>query len=196
MSSGAIPAPPQRGALRVTAPKLGDSYGSVVDLRVHCERTFIDNGRTLVSDHRVTGSHARLYRCAGAIIKKGEKSTGGCPAFIRANKRKDKHYYITGLSLDHQNCAGGKKKPSLRALSVEGAVVVNANRKITAGGLSKTLKGTYGVELAQHTANRLKRGVIGVTVGAQVEGYQRLESFLLLTAAGSPGTVTHSEVSG
>lgn len=114
--------------------------------------------------------------------------------YIRANKRADKHWYVTTLETEHQNCAGGKKKPSLRALAEEGAVVVNANRKVTAGGLVKTLKGTYGVELQRHTANRLKRSVVGVSVEAQAAGYQRLQSYLDELAAGSPGTITDCEV--
>lgn len=71
---------------------------------------------------------------------------------------------------------------------------MNANRKITSGGLVKALKGTYGVELKSHTANRLKRKVIGVSEAAQNEGYQRLESYLTMLAESSPGTVTHCEV--
>ena len=79
-------------------------------------------------------------------------------------------------------------------MSSEVAVIVNANRKITSGGLVKTLKGSYGVELRLHTANRLKRQVVGVTKAAQNEGYQRLESYLDILQRNSPGTVTHSEV--
>ncbi|CAM9636011.1 unnamed protein product, partial [Hapterophycus canaliculatus] len=104
--------------------------------------------------------------------------TGGCPVFLRAFKRADKHFHVTDCLFDHTNCAGGKKKPSLRATATEGAVIVNANRKITFGRLVKTLKGSYGVELRPHTANRLKRSVVGVSEAAQNEGYQRIESYL------------------
>ena len=198
MSSSAPPAPPQSSAarsLRVTALKVGDSFSSTTTLRLAAERTLLAQGRTLVSDHRVTGGHQRMYRCSAAKMVKGQKGiSGGCPVFVKANKRKDNQFYVTGCCFDHQNCAGGKKKPSLRALAEEGAVVVNANRKITAPAIVKTLKGTYGVELQPHTANRLKRGVLGVSQEAHREGYQRLESYLNQLAAGSPGTITDCKV--
>lgn len=181
--------------LSAPLPKVGDSFGSTKELRIGSERALLSQGRTLISDPRKGGSHAKLFRCAGAVIVPGEQSTGGCQVLIRANLRKNKHWYVTGVNFEHSNCAGGAKKPSVAAMAKEGEVVVNANRKITAGGLAKTLKGTVGVQLTQHGALRVKRHVVGVSKEAQDEGYQRLESFLGLLAEGSPGTVTHVEVS-
>ena len=155
----------------------------------------MSQGRTLVSHGRVSGGRQNVYRCSAAIMAKGVKGiAGGCPVFVRAYKRADKQFHVVDCSFKHSNCAGGKKKPSLCAMSSEGAVIVNANRKITSGGLVKTLKGSYGVELTPHTANRLKREVVGVTEAAQNEGYQRLESYLRILTQNSPGTVTHCEV--
>lgn len=189
MPSGAVQ------ALRVTPLKVSDSFASAEALRTAAELVLLSQGRTLVSDHRVTGGRQRLYRCSAAVMVKGQKGiSGGCPVFVRAYRRADKHFHVTGCSFDHQNCAGGKKKPSLRALATEGEVVVNANRKITSGGIVKTLKGTYGVELRKHTANRLKRQIVGVSEEAQNEGNQRLQSYLDMLAASSPGTITDCEV--
>ena len=182
--------------LSAPIPKVGDSFASTKKLRVACERALLSQGRTLVSDPRKGGSHAKLLRCAGGVIVKGQQSTGGCQVLIRANKRQDKHWFITEAHFEHSNCAGGQKKQSVAALIKEGEVVVNANRKITAGGLVKTLKGAHGVELTPHAANRVKRIVMGVSEEAQNEGYQRLQSFLDQLAEGSPGTVTDVEVSG
>lgn len=141
-SSAAPSAPPQSSAaqsLRVTPLKVGDSFSSTTTLRLAAERMLLAQGRTLVSDHRVTGGHQRMYRCSAAKIVKGQKGiSGGCPVFVKANKRKDNQFYVTGCSFDHR--AGGKKKPSLRALGEESAVVVNANRKITAPAIVKALR--------------------------------------------------------
>ena len=155
----------------------------------------MSEGRTLVSDARVNRGKQKVYPCSAAIMKKGVKGiAGGCPVFVRAYKRADKEFHVVDCLFEHSNCTGGKKKPSLRAMSSEGAVIVNANRKITSGGLVKTLKASYGVELTPHTANRLKRQVVGVTEATQNEGYQRLESYLDILTRNSPGTVTHGEV--
>ena len=182
-------------SLVVDTIKVGDSFGSAQELRTASERVLLSQGRTLVSDARVNGGKQKVYRCSAAIMKKGVKGiAGGCPVFVRAYKRADKQFHVVDCLFEHSNCAGGKKKPSLRAMSSEGAVIVNANRKITSGGLVKTLKGCYGVELRPHTANRLKRQVVGVTEAAQKEGYQRLESYLDILKRNSPGTVTHCEV--
>eukprot|EP00903_Cladosiphon_okamuranus_P006044 g5961.t1 len=91
------------------------------------------------------------------------------------------------------NCAGGKKNPSLKALAAEGAVVINANRKVTGQGLVNTLKGSHGVELKAHTARRLKRKVVGGTKTERLEDIPRLKSYLHKIADSSPGTITHSK---
>ena len=164
-------------SLVVDTIKVGDSFGSAQELRTASERVLLSQGRTLVSDARVNGGKQKVYRCSAAIMKKGVKGiAGGCPVFVRAYKRADIQFHVVDCLFEHSNRAGGKKKPSLRAMSSEGAVIVNANRKITSGGLVKMLKGSYGVELRPHTANRLKRQVVRVTEAAQNEGYQRLES--------------------
>ena len=174
---------------------IGKSFSSARDLRVAAERVLLSQGRTLVSDFRVNGGRQKVYRCSAAVMTKGVKGiAGGCPVFVRAYKRADDHFYVTDFLLEHRDCAGGKKKPSLRAMAAEGAVVVNANRKITSGGLVKTLKGAYGVELKQHTANRLKRSIVGVGEAELNEGYRRLHSYLDLLAKESPGTITDCQV--
>eukprot|EP00904_Undaria_pinnatifida_P002998 jgi/Undpi1/1269/HiC_scaffold_11.g04661.m1 len=158
-------------SLVVDTIKMGDSFASAQQLRTASERVLLSQGRTLVSDGRVSGGRQNVYRCSAAIMTKGVKGTAvGCPVFVRAYKRADKQFHVVDCLFEHANCAGGKKKPSLRAMPSEGAVIVNANRKITPGGLVKTLKGSYGVELRPHTANRLKREVVGVTEAAQNEG--------------------------
>ena len=182
-------------SLVVDTIKVGDSFASAQQLRTASERVLLSRGRTLVSDGRVNGGRQKVYRCSAAIMAKGVKGIAGrCPVFVRAYKRADKQFHVVDRSFEHWNCAGGKKKPSLRAMSSEGAVIVNVNRKITSGGLVKTLKGSYGVGMTPHTANRLKREVVGVTEAAQNEGYQRLESYLRILTRNSPGTVTHCEV--
>ena len=184
-------------SLHVGLLKVGESFASAQELRTAAERVVLSQARTLVSDHRVTGGKQKLYRCSGSIITPGVRGAQGCQVHVRAFKRADKHFYITSCSFEHEeSCVGGKKNPSLRALAGEGALVVNANRKITSGGLVKTLKGTYGVELKLHTANRLKRQVVGVGEAAENEGYQRLASLLTTLAESSPGTITHCEVGG
>ena len=60
----------------------------------------------------------------------------------------------------------------------------------------KTLKGTFGVELEPHTANRLKPQVVGVSEEVLNEGYQRLDSYLTKLEEGSPGTVVDCQVGG
>ncbi|CAB1107604.1 unnamed protein product [Ectocarpus sp. CCAP 1310/34] len=195
-SSAAAPAPPPDTcpqSLTVTPPKFGDAFACTRSLRIAAERAMLASGRTLVSDHRVTGGHQRLYRCSGAIMEKGTKNTGGCQAHVRANKRRDKHFHVTSASFEHQNCVGGKKKPSVAALAAEGAAVVHANRKVTAPGLAKTLKGTFGVELKSWSAHRLKRRVIGDSKEEQAEGIQRFQSYMDLLATDSSGTITNCE---
>eukprot|EP00903_Cladosiphon_okamuranus_P006800 g6628.t1 len=88
--------------------------------------------------------------------------------------------------------AGGHS-PSVEALAAEGAVVINANRKVTGQGLVNTLKDSHGVELKAHTARRLKRKVVGGIKTERLEDIQRLKSYLDKIAESSPGTITHSK---
>ena len=177
-------------SLQATPLNVGDCFSSTELLRGAAERVMLSQGRTMVSDQRATGSKSKLYLCAGAIIVAKEKGVKGCQAHVRAYRRANKEWRITQCSFVHENCAGGKKKPSLRALAAEGAVVVNGIRKITSPGIVKMLKGAYGVELKAHTANRLKRKVFGVTEEALSEGYQRLNSYLANPCSEQPGNGT------
>jgi len=135
-----------------------------------------------------------MYRCSGAIIQKGAKATGGCQEHVKANKRADGNFYVTSASFEHENCTGGKKNPSVKALAAEGAVVINGNRKVTAPGLVKTLKGAHGVEMKPWAASRLKRTVVGGTKAEQAADIQRFASFMDKIAEDSPGTITDSQV--
>ncbi|CAB1114471.1 unnamed protein product [Ectocarpus sp. CCAP 1310/34] len=175
-------------------PKIGDCFSSSVELRVASERAMLRDNRTMIADARGGGGHAKLYRCSGAIIEKGSKTTGGCQAHVKANKRADKHFYVTSVCYDHQNCAGGTKKPSVRAMAAEGAVVVRGNPKVSAPALAKTLKGAHGVDMATWAAGRVKRGVTNGQEDTKKEGIQRLASFLDLIATDSPGTITDCKV--
>jgi len=191
ISNSAVPQ-----SLVVCRPKLGDSFSDTRSLRTASERAMLADGRSMVTDHRVTGGHGKMYRCSGAIIVPGKKETGGCQAHVKANKRADKHFYVTSVSFEHENCAGGKKNPSVRALAAEGAVVVNANRKVTASGIVKTLKGSHGVELKPWSASRLKRQVVSGSKAEQTADIQRFASFMHKLADGSPGTITDCQVGG
>lgn len=183
-------------SLPAVRPKIGDSFSTSEALRIAAERAMLADGRGLIADGRVNGGRGKTYRCSGAIIEKGSKTTGGCQAHVKANKRADKHLYVTSACFDHQTCTGGKKNPSVKALAAEGAVVVNANRKVTAPALVKTLKGAHGVEVKTWSACRLKRAIIGGSRAEQTEDIQRLASFMNKIADASPGTITNCRVGG
>lgn len=188
-------APAGPPSLQVDLLSKGDSFATVADLRTAAERVLLSQGRTMVSDHRVTGGKSKLYRCAGSIIKVGEKGAGGCQVLVRAYKRKTMEWSITECYFTHDdNCVGGDKKPSLRAMAAEGAMIVNANRKITSPGLVKTLKGAYGVELKSHTANRLKRQIVGMSKKALNYGDDKSASPPAKLAGNRPETVVSFEV--
>ena len=79
------------------------------------------DGRTVWADERGSGSKSKLYRCSGATFD--AKANGdirkvikGCPALIKACKQSvTNEWKVTKANYDHQNCAGGTKKPSMRA---------------------------------------------------------------------------------
>ena len=61
-----------------------------------------------------------------------------CSTLIRACKQSvTNEWKVTKANYGHQNCAGGTKKPSIRALLPEATAIVKNNSTITTPALGK-----------------------------------------------------------
>ena len=185
-SSAAPSAPPQSSAaqsLRVTPLKVGDSFSSTTTLRLAAERMLLAQGRTLVSDHRVTGGHQRMYRCSAAKMVKGQKGiSGGCPVFRQSQQAQGQPVLRHRVLVRPPRGREEEVEPSRLGRGRRGRRQRQPQDYCSCD--REGAKGTFGVELQPHTANRLKRGVVGVSQEAYREGYQRLESSIPQPAHG------------
>ena len=58
---------------------------------------------------------------------------------------------MTKVNYDHQNCAGGTKKPSMRALLPEATAIVKNSNSITIPELGKALNAVETLEVVRYT---------------------------------------------
>ncbi|CAB1098768.1 unnamed protein product [Ectocarpus sp. CCAP 1310/34] len=192
-SSAAALVPPPSSTpqpLHAPRPKIGESS---VELRVASERAMLRDNRTMIADARGGGGHAKLYRCSGAIIEKGSKTTGGCQAHVKANKRADKHFYqrllrppkLRGRNEETERQGHGCGRRGGRPRHSQG--LCSCAREDAEGR-------PRGVDMATWAAGRVKRGVTNGQEDTKKEGIQRLASFLDLIATDSPGTITDCKV--
>lgn len=154
------------------------------------------DGRGMRADKIVSGSRTKLYRCDGATWEVGglKTPTSGCPSLVRACKSAAGEWKATQAFFNHTNCKGGSKKPSATSAKAESSIIVNSNSKVSALALVKTMEGTIGDEMAQHTANRVKNLVLAKTAKSIGDGYARLQDYLDTLAEESGGTVVDVEV--
>ena len=140
----------QAPAVNAQRIQVNDRFAQTADLRIAAQRSFMIDGRTVWADLRGSGSKSKLYRYSGGIFDAKangglKKVTKGCPALIRACKQSvTNEWKVTKANCDHQNCAGGTKKPSMRALLPEATAIVESSSAITTPELGKTLKATIG----------------------------------------------------
>lgn len=191
--------PPTPASILVKRIAKGDTFPTSDAFRVAFERNMMVDGRQLKADKRVSGGKSKLYRCTGAVIEEGVKGASGCPVFVRGCRHADHEWHVTGVNLDHCNCAGQsgekKKRPSRKAMREDAEAFVNANHKITSPALVKTMKGACGVDTVPRTANRMKADILNSgdkTVGKE---YMALDDYLTTLQRDSPGTIVDCEVS-
>ena len=101
---------------------------------------------------------------------------------------------MTKANYDHQICAGGTKKTSLRAQFPEAAVIVKNSSTITALALGSMLKGTMGCGISGRTWNRICQVPRNERGEEESETYRRLADYLEQLKATSGGTITDCQV--